>query len=170
MSDYQRETAFLRQCLLYDDTAEHRRLGANITQLQRNERCVRRAVELMALLTLLAMVGLGYSVIFQADPFENISQLTTPLINQVFCILGLAALICLVWFVGLGLANRRELDQRREECRRWVAKFLEVRLGKPVPSPGDIRTISDGEQVDGLGRGVEAGKGAPAITQSATRA
>jgi hypothetical protein len=170
MSDYQRETAFLRQCLLYDDTAEHRKLEESIAQLQRNERCVRRAVGLMALLAVFAMVGLSYSVIFQADQFENISQLATPLITQVFCVLGLGALICLVWFVGLGLANRRELDQRREECRRWVAKFLEVRLGKPVPSPGDIRTISDGEQIDRSARVVEAGNGSPAILESATRA
>src|SRR5437879_8848596 len=42
MSEHQRETAFLRQCILYDDTGERHKLEESITQLQRNELCVRR--------------------------------------------------------------------------------------------------------------------------------
>ncbi len=51
MSDHQRETAFLRQCIHYDDTAERHNLDERLTQAQRDERCVRCAVWLMALLT-----------------------------------------------------------------------------------------------------------------------
>lgn len=164
MSDYQRETEFLRQCLLSDDTAEHRKLEGSIVPLQRHERCVRRAVGRIVLWAVFAMFGLGYSVIFQADQFERISHLAVPLITQAVCILVLGALICLVWFVGLGLANRRE------ECRLWVAKFLEVRLGKPVSSRGDIHTLSDRGPIDGSAWGVEAGNGSPAILESVIRA
>jgi len=127
MTEYQRETAFLRQCILYDDTGECHKLEENIAQAQRNESCLRRAMGLMALLTALSMAGLCYSAIFLTDHPQDMS----PFIRKVFCALGLGSLICLVSFVGLGVANRKELDQRREECRRLAAKLLETRLGKP---------------------------------------
>jgi hypothetical protein len=63
MSEHQKQTAFLRQCLRYDDSGERDKLEENIVQLQRNERCVRRAVWVMAWLVALAMVGLCYSAI-----------------------------------------------------------------------------------------------------------
>jgi hypothetical protein len=138
MTEHQKQTAFLRQCILYDDTGERQRLEESITQAQRDERCVRRAVRLTVLLTALSMVGLCYSAIFLTDHPQVVSLLLTPFISKVFCTLGLGSLICLVSFVGLGVAYRKELDQRREECRRLAAKLLESRLGKPgdMPSPG----------------------------------
>ena len=59
MSEHQKQTAFLRQCLLYDDTGEGHKLEESITQLQRNERCVRRAVGVMALGTLVNVLLLA---------------------------------------------------------------------------------------------------------------
>ena len=79
MSEHQKQTAFLRQCLLYDDTAERHKLEERITQIQRDERVVRRAVLLMALLAALALAGLGYSAVFMADYSLNVSQLSTRL-------------------------------------------------------------------------------------------
>ena len=131
MSEHQKQTAFLRQCLLYDDTAERHKLEESLTQLQRNERCVRRAVWLMALLVALAIAGLFYSAVVPADDPKTMSQLITQFASKVFCALGLGSLICLVSFAGLGVIHRNKLDQRREECRRLAAKLLESRLGKP---------------------------------------
>jgi hypothetical protein len=37
MSEHQKQTDFLRHCLLYDDTTERHKLEARITQLQRDE-------------------------------------------------------------------------------------------------------------------------------------
>jgi hypothetical protein len=131
MSEHQKQTAFLRQCLLYDDTAERHELEENITQLQRNERCLRRAVWLMAVLVALAMAGLFYTAVVPADDPRNMSQFVAQFASRVFCALGLGSLICLVAFTGLGVVHRNKLDQRREECRRIAAKLLESRLGKP---------------------------------------
>src|ERR1051326_7567834 len=131
MSEHEKQTEFLRQCLLYDDTVERHKLEENITQLQRSEMCVRRAVWVMALLVALAMAGLCYSTIFLTDRPLNMSQVVTQSISKVFCALGLGSLICLVSFVGLGVAYRKELDQRREECRQLAAKLLRSRLGQP---------------------------------------
>jgi hypothetical protein len=140
MSEHQTDTAFLRECLLCDDTAERHQLGESITQLQRKQRCVRRAVWLMAVLAALAVVGLGYRVVLCADYPDNMGRFSAHFMNRASCALGLGSLICLVSFAGLGVAYRRELDQRREECRRLAEKLLQSRSGKPaaMPSPGAV--------------------------------
>jgi hypothetical protein len=128
MSEHQRETAFLRHCLRYGDNAEHQALDNRITQIQRDERCVRRAVWLMALLTALAVAGLCYAAVL----VENFPYNTPQFIFNIICALGLTCMICLVVFVGLRMVYRMKLDQRREDCRKLVARLLESRLGKPV--------------------------------------
>src|SRR5437867_4094821 len=109
MSQHQRETEFLRRCLLYDDSTERHQLDERLTHLERNERCVRRAVWLMAVLTALAVAGLCYAAVFMADYPRNVPQFVTPLITRIFCALGLASVICMLAFVGLGAVYRREL-------------------------------------------------------------
>jgi hypothetical protein len=131
MSERQRESAFLRQCLLYDDTAERYQLEQDINQVQRDERCVRRAAWLMALLTALAGAGLCYAVVFLAESPQNMTQFITPVLTKVFCALGVGSLICMLAFGALRMVYSRKLDQRREECRRLATKLLESRLGKP---------------------------------------
>ena len=130
MSEHQRETAFLKQCIGYDDTAERDRLEERIAQDQRNERCVRRAVWLMALLSALAIAGLCYAAVFLEDFPENKSH---SVILRIFAALGLGSLISLLAFGGLGVVYRKALDRRREECRRLATNLLESRLGKPRP-------------------------------------
>ena len=141
MSEHQRETEFLRQCILYDDTGERHKLEESITQLQRNERCVRRAVLLMALLVALAMAGLCYAAVFMADYPLNPLQLAGQWIPKTLCALGVGSLICLLAFTGLGTVYRKELDQRREECRRLATKLLESRLGIPRAIEGSAPQI-----------------------------
>jgi hypothetical protein len=131
MSEHQKQTAFLRQCLLYDDTAERHKLEARIAELQRDEICVRRAVWLMALFAALAMAGLCYAAVFVPGHPLNLSEYTGRLIIKLFCALGVGSLICLLAFLGLGVIYRKELDQRREECRQLATKLLESRLGRP---------------------------------------
>jgi hypothetical protein len=134
MNDHQRQTAFLRQCLLYDDTEERHRLEERITQLQRDELSVRRAVWLMALLAAMAMTGLGYAAVFMAEYPLNVPQLTTRFAIKALCVLGATSLFCLFGFLILGVVFRKELDQRREDCRRLALEVLESRLGQPRPA------------------------------------
>jgi hypothetical protein len=142
MSEHQKQTAFLRQCLLYDDSGERYELEESMTHLQRDLRCVRRAVWLMAVLVALAMAGLCYSAVVPADDPHNLSQLVTQFSSKVFCALGLGSMICMVAFAGIGVVHRSKLDQRREECRRLAAKLLESRLGKPRALEGTAPEIS----------------------------
>lgn len=131
MSAHEKDLVFLRQCILYDDSAERHKLEESITQLQRNERCVRRAVGLMAVLIALALAGVCYAAIFLAPSPQSITQFIAPFVVRIFCALGGGSLICVLAFGCLGLVYRKELDQRREECRRLATKLLESRLGKP---------------------------------------
>jgi hypothetical protein len=136
-SEHQRETAFLRHLIRYDNTAERDRLEGRITQIQRDERCIRRGVWLMALLTAVGVVGYGYAAILLEDFPQNKSQL----ILKVFGALGLGSLISLLAFASLWGVYRAELDRRREECRRLVTTLLETRLGQPqtVPVGGAVK-------------------------------
>src|SRR6185295_15580843 len=121
MSEHQKETAFLRQCILYDDSAERHRLEERITRVQSDERCLRRAMWLMALFAGLAVAGLGYGVVF----VENVLYNTSQLVITIICAVGMGSLFCLLVFVGLGIAYRNNLDKRREECRQLVTRMLE---------------------------------------------
>ena len=127
MSENQRDTAFLRQAILYDDTAERQALDERITQDQRNERCVRRAVSLVALLSALALAGLCYSEVLLADSPQNKFRFSI----KVFAAVGLGSVICLPVFLSFWIICRRKVEQRREECRRLATRLLEARLGKP---------------------------------------
>jgi hypothetical protein len=125
MSDHERETAFLRHCIGYDESDEGRNLEEGVAQAERDERCVRRAVWLVVLLTAIGVAGLCYAV-FLADVRRNESQLVV----KIFGAVGLASVLCLPGFLAYWGIYRKELGQRREECRRLAARLLESRLGK----------------------------------------
>lgn len=137
MSEHQKETAFLLRCLGCDDSAEHQSLDSRITQLQRDERCAGRAVWLMAVLTALAVAGLGYAAIL----IEDLPWDTSHLLVKIVSTLGLTSMICLVAFAGLRMVYRLKLNQRREEGRHLIARLLESRLGIPLPAPGRDRRL-----------------------------
>jgi len=131
MNHRQRQTEFLRQCLLYDASSQSDALAERIRQLERNERCVARGVWLMIQMGALAFAWLGYLAVFGEDFPANVPGSMTWYISQVFCVLGLASLICVSAFVALGWAYRKELDERCDECRRRTTKLLERHLGSP---------------------------------------
>jgi hypothetical protein len=137
MSEHQKHTEFLRQCILYDESARRQELHERITQIQRDARCVRRAVWLLALLIALVVAGLGYEVILVDNFPYNLPQFTV----RISCVLALSWLISLVGFVGLSMIYRLKLNRRREECRQVVTRLLASRLGQPVTAP--VRIMRD---------------------------
>jgi hypothetical protein len=163
MSEHQKHTEFLRQCILYDESAARQELEEGITQIQRNERCVQRAVWLMALLTALALAVLGHAAILG----ENFPYSTPHFIMNLICALGVGSLISLLVFVGLGMVYRKKLDQRREECRQLVTRLLESRLGNPFITPWRDSPVSDGSR--GTVPVAAGGNGSPVKMESAAR-
>jgi hypothetical protein len=138
MNDRHRETAFLRQCLVYDETGERHRLEERITQLHRNETCVRRAAWLMVFLTTLAITGIAYTLVLIAEYPLDVTQLSGFYFVKAMCVLGVSSLACLLGYFVLGMSYRKELEQRRQDCRRLALAVLESRLGQragPVAEP-----------------------------------
>ena len=163
MSEHQKHTEFLRQCLRYGESAEHQKLEEGITRVQRDARCVRRAAWLMAILTALVLAGLGYGTVLVANFPNNAPHF---IVNLIYA-LGLGSLISLLAFAGLGLVYRLKLDRRREECRQQVARLLESRLGKAVTAPSLGNRNRGGDERTAW---VAAGNtGSPADTGSAAR-
>ncbi len=110
-------------------------LDERICQVQRDERCLRRAAWLMALVVMLATAGLGYGAVLLDDFPLRMSAFTSELVIKVFCAMGIGSLLCLVVFSCVGLFYRRELNHRREECRRRVTKLMDTLLGEPARHP-----------------------------------
>jgi type VI protein secretion system component VasF len=163
MSEHQKHTEFLRHCLRYGENTEHQKLEEGITQVQRDARCVRRAVWLMAILAALVVAGLGYGTVLVDNFPYNAPQF---IVNLIYAV-GLGALISLVVFAGLGMGYRWKLDQRREECRQKIARLLESRLGKPVPA--SWRDNRAGEEDGGTAGVANEANGSPVEIESAAR-
>jgi hypothetical protein len=156
MSEHQTETAFLRYLILYADSDECRRLEKRIVQVQRDTHCVRRVASVMALFPLLAIAGMVYGALLQANFPHNGSELAF----SGLCVLGTASLVCLVGFAGLLTVYLNKLNRLRKEARQLVIRVLESRWGKPhtATSPGSFREFDGSEVFQGATEpSVEAG-------------
>lgn len=129
-TEHERETDFLRRCIKYETSTAGRQLDERICRVQRDERCLRRASWLMAHVAVLATVGLGYAAVLLDDFPDRTSVFTSLFIIKIFCAVGIGSLICLLAFTGVGLLHRKELSQRRDECRGLVTNLLESHLGE----------------------------------------
>jgi len=130
MIKHDKETAFLKRVIVYDEAPERYELEERIAQAQRNEHCVRRATALVAFIAALAAAGLGYSAVILPDVAQ--STFTARTVVTFFAVLGLGSLICLVGYLGCWMVHRWELARRQEEGRVHAARFLEARLGGGV--------------------------------------
>ena len=127
MSEHERETAFLRHLILFDESDECRKLEQSIVRVQHDVRCVKRLAWVTFLCSVLALAGVGYGVTLHRNfPFNG-----AELVFTVLCQLGLASLICLIGFAVLLTVYRERLNRLRKECRHLVIRLLESHLGKP---------------------------------------
>ncbi len=131
MNEHEKQTAFLRQCLDYAESEERQELEEGIAQSLRDDRCLCRAMWLVALLMALVLVGLGYAAVLLEDFLRKVPPLVITFVSA----LGLAALLSLLFFAGLRVGYRCKLNVRREKCRRLALKLLESRLGSPRAKP-----------------------------------
>jgi hypothetical protein len=131
MSEHERETEFLKHCLLYDQRAERHKLHERIMQVQRDERCVQRGVWWMGLLAMVTGAGLCYATLLMPEHPATVAPMTRRLVTQTFCVVGLASLICMLVFRIMVAFYRHELRELREQARRMAVDLLETRLGKP---------------------------------------
>jgi len=170
MSDYLEQTEFLKRCLLYDDTAENQRLAEKITQIQQDQRRVQRAMKVAGMFAVLAAVGVGYSVIFLDYYPENVWGFTMHLFAQIFWVMGLVSIVCILTFAYVGSVHREELNQQHQDCREAIAKFMESRLGKPAASCRDASATETQQTQRPSRRSERPARPSPASTDLASRA
>jgi hypothetical protein len=127
MNEHQRETAFLRQIIAFDDTDERHKLERRIEEVQREERCIKRLASLMVLLGGLGLAGLAYGALFA----ESFAYGNSQFYFNSLCTMGLASLISLAMLTCFLIGCRQKLNAIREECRQLIRKLLEGRLGNP---------------------------------------
>jgi hypothetical protein len=162
MNDHQKHTEFLKQCLRYEESGRRRELEKEITRIQHDERCVRRASWFMVVLICFALTGLIYPAILLGNFPFSVPQI----IVNFICTLGVGSLLSLLAFACLGAACRMKLDRRREECRQVVARLLESRSRNPAAAPCQ-EPPSDGDTGSGAAPGADGGNGSPAGIESA---
>lgn len=133
MSEHQKDTEFLTHLISYDDTDERRLLAERIEKLQRDQRCVRRAICLMILFAALAAAGISYAAVFLLQP-TDLTRFLMQVEVKVLSAFGFASLISVGVFFGLTLSYRKDLAGARDECRRLGLRILETRFGDRVTS------------------------------------
>jgi hypothetical protein len=124
MSDHQRQTAFLKKVICYDDTEQRRQLEDRMLMAERDERVVRAAIWIVALLLGLSISGYCYSAIFVPEFPSN----TAHPMFKICLALALCSVICLLTFLVAWFWYRAVLNKLREECRRFATAVLEERL------------------------------------------
>jgi hypothetical protein len=124
MTEYSKQSAFLKQLMELDQSAETRLLRDRLQTAERNERCVLSACGLVAIIALFGLAGLGYSAVLLRQFFDS----QTHVLIRIFGALGLGAGLCLLFWVGLWFYYRGAVNRVREECRRQVTRMLEARL------------------------------------------
>ena len=122
MSEYERETAFLRHIIHFDTTNQCRELDEKIADVQHDGQCVLRAVWLLALFAGLGLAGIAY--VEALEP--GVSEDDFRSMIKVLCVIELASLISLSAFIAYLLSCRTRLNEAREECRQVVMKLLEA--------------------------------------------
>jgi len=134
----QKQNDLLARCIRDDPSGDLHRGEEQIMHAQREERCVRPAMWLTAVLAAIAALGLGYSALL----LDEAPAYQTQRIDHVFRVVGLASLLSCLAFGGFWVFCRNRLVARREECRRVMMKLLAGRAGNSgsassaeIPSP-----------------------------------
>jgi hypothetical protein len=143
MSEYRKQTAFLKALLRYEDSAECRDLSERLLASEKNERCLLCACRLVAVVALLGFAGIGYSAVLLPQFFDN----ATHVVVQFFSALGLGSLMCLSVFLSIWYWYRRSMNQIHQECRNVIQNMLEARLAAnvstsfPVTEPSAVHIL-----------------------------
>jgi len=115
------------------DANERQKLEERLTEVQRNARCVWRAVKLMVFLTAFAVVGIGYSTVLIPYWPQTMQQFLMYWPVKAHCALACASLSCAFVFVGLGLIYRRELSGLGFEIRHLATEVTGAADARIIP-------------------------------------
>jgi hypothetical protein len=136
MTERDRQTEFLMRLLVLADPKVESDLQARIDQAQHDEKCVRLAFTLVALIGGFAIAGLGYCAVLHPEFFDS----SAPTLVKLFCAVGLGSLICMIVFLCCWLWYRHISNRLYEECRQLVIDTIQARLNSQ-PKPVLMQTL-----------------------------
>lgn len=138
----------LELCAAADSVGERQKLEERLGEVQRNVRCVWRAVRLMVFLTAFAIVGIAYSTVLIPDWPQTMEQFLMFWPVKAHCALGCASLSCAFVFFGLGLLYRRELSGLGLECRRLASEVTGSDEARIIPLVTETAWPQQAESMD----------------------
>jgi hypothetical protein len=124
MSEYRKQSEFLKKLVMHEDTPAHRALCERLAAAERNERCLLLACRLVGLIAAVALAGIGYSAVLLPQFFDN----STHVILRFFSALSLGSALCFVVFLGLWFWYRSQTNRIHDECRCIISCMWEDRL------------------------------------------
>ena len=119
-TEHQKQTAFLRSLIHHSGTGEGRQFLDRMDEAQRHEKCLGRAVLLVAVIGLLACSGLGYAAVLRPEFAAG----RPSLMLTGFGVFALGSLLCLVAFTGFWLWLRGASHRLHKEVRDDVMRSL----------------------------------------------
>jgi hypothetical protein len=133
--------AFLQALLLPLDCEKRRQLFDNLATVERDAKCIHRAVVLMVVLLLLSVAGLGYCALLLPEVFYD----PTHLLMRSLSVLLLGSFISQAVCLGYLLWHRTVVTRLHVECRRVILALARsqfeasgissLAIGIPAPSP-----------------------------------
>lgn len=141
MSEYKKQSAFLKKLMLIEDTAENRALLERLCQVECSEKCLQYACRLVGSIALLGLAGFGYAAVLLPQFFDN----STHLIIRLCSAVGLGSCLCFAIFLALWYSYRRIANRIHSEIRLVILKTLSARF--PSATAGCQPVVHDQPQV-----------------------
>ena len=125
IKEHERQLVFLQTLILLAEPAEGQRLIERLQKAEREERSIRRAIYLMVLIAALSFSILCYAAVLLPEFLTRASSMA--LVFSGGCV---GSLISLAVFLFFWFWYRQTSHPLHEECRRFVVRGMETRLGK----------------------------------------
>ena len=131
MTELDKNTQFLSRLVVHQNVHSQQSLAERLNEAKAHERTLRRAIGAVVILGMLSLAGICYSFFFAPELHEG-----APILLKLFCISGLASLICVVGFVFFWMAARSQRRGLIDECRKSIL----ARMDQP---PGSLQVIDE---------------------------
>ena len=123
MSERKKQSEFLMQLIQYEGEDSLYDLQEKIHEAEKQEKCVTTALRLVLVVGLIAISGLGYTVVFLQDFFYNPSNIFI----RIFSAIGLGSAICLVAFAGCWFWYRSNVNHLYNQGRDLIVHVMASR-------------------------------------------
>jgi len=134
MTELEKNTQFFSRLVVHEKVNAEQSLAVRLNEARAHERTLRRATAAVAILGLLSAAGMGYATLFAPELHSG-----APILLKLFCISGLASLICVIGFMSFWFHARTNRRHLIDECRKSILARIEA----PQPLLRTVDPLSD---------------------------